>query len=410
MLRIILALSICLVLFALSCSGASDQPLSSPTAPAGTASPNGVSATPANGDGTGALPQVQLLRVFDNVTLSRTTGMTQAPDGSWWALDQSGKVVRFENRGDARAEQVIDISARLTSGGEQGLLGLAFAPDFARSRVFYLNYTASGPLRTVIGRFKANDAGTSADPGSETVVLEIADFASNHNGGQMAFGTDGYLYFSIGDGGGGNDPQDNGQNLGAMLGKIHRIDVSKPSGGLQYTIPPDNPFVGQSGARGEIWAYGLRNPWRFSFDTATGQMWAGDVGQNAREEVDLITKGGNYGWKIMEGSQCRGGGTNCDRAGLTLPVIDYATANGRCSVTGGYVYRGSAIPALRGAYVYGDYCSGEIWALRYDGSKVTEQGLIADLGTQLSSFAQDTNGEIYALGYGSNGQIFKLAP
>jgi glucose/arabinose dehydrogenase len=223
----------------------------------------------------------------------------------------------------------------------------------------------------------------------------------------MIFGTDGYLYFSIGDGGGGNDPQANGQNLGAMLGKIHRIDVSKPSGGLNYSIPADNPFVGRSGARSEIWAYGLRNPWRFSFDRATGQMWAGDVGQNAREEVDLITKGGNYGWKIMEGTQCLSGST-CDRTGLTLPVIDYATAGGRCSVTGGFVYRGSAIASLRGAYVYGDYCSGEVWALRYDGTRVTEQALIADLGGQLSSFAQDSTGELYALQYAANGGVFKL--
>jgi glucose/arabinose dehydrogenase len=406
----ITAVLLAVVFCATACSGDSNTPASTP---AGSETPviNPGIASPTAGDATGALPEVQLQRVFPDVSLKQTTGMFQAPDGAWWALDRTGKVVRFENRDDARAELVLDISDRLVdSGSEQGLLGLAFAPDFATSRAFYLNYTAPSPLRTVISRFIANSAGgTVSAAGTETVILTISDFAANHNGGQMVFGSDGYLYFSIGDGGGGNDPQGNGQNLNAMLGKIHRIDVSKPSGNLNYSIPPDNPFAGRSDARGEIWAYGLRNPWRFSFDSATGQMWAGDVGQNAREEVDVITKGGNYGWKIMEGSQCLSG-NSCDRTGLILPVIDYATANGRCSVTGGFVYRGSAIPALRGAYLYGDYCSGEIWALRYDGSQVTEQGMIADLNTQLSSFAQDATGELYALAYGASGGIFKLEP
>jgi glucose/arabinose dehydrogenase len=405
----ITAVLLAVLFFAAACSGGTDEPASTPAASETPAANPGV-ASPAAGDATGALPEVQLQRVFPNISLKQTTGMFQAPDGTWWALDRTGKVLRFENDDDARAALVLDISDRLVdSGSEQGLLGLAFAPDFETSRAFYLNYTAPSPLRTVISRFVASPDGTTSSANSEAVILTISDFASNHNGGQMVFGSDGYLYFSIGDGGGGNDPQGNGQNLNAMLGKIHRIDVSKPSGSLNYSIPADNPFAGRSDARGEIWAYGLRNPWRFSFDSETGQMWAGDVGQSAREEVDVITKGSNYGWKIMEGSQCLSG-NSCDRTGLTLPVIDYATANGRCAIVGGFIYRGSAIPALRGAYVYGDYCSGEVWALRYDGSKVTEQGLIANLNTQLSSFAQDSTGELYALAYGANGGIFRLTP
>jgi glucose/arabinose dehydrogenase len=399
-----------LTLVAVACGGDSNEPSPVPTtAPVTADVTNGSAATP-GADASGPLPQVQLQRAFPRVTVNEMTGMVQAPDGAWWVLDRTGKVLRLEDRNDAQPALVLDIRGRLIdSGSEQGLLGLAFAPDFATSHVFYLNYTAPNPLRTVIGRFVANPANGTVDAATETVILEIADFAQNHNGGQMVFGSDGYLYFSIGDGGGGNDPQNNGQNLNAMLGKIHRIDVSKPSGNLNYSIPPDNPFAGRSDARGEIWAYGLRNPWRFSFDSATGQMWAGDVGESAREEIDIITKGGNYGWKIMEGSQCRAGNT-CDRTGLTLPVIDYENGNGRCAVTGGYVYRGSAIPALRGAYVYGDYCSGEIWALRYDGTKVTEQTEIADLDSPLSSFAQDSSGELYALEFNANGHIFKLTP
>nr|ART39614.1 J542 [uncultured bacterium] len=406
----VLAIVFACVLLSAACNGDSentpttaDPAVTQPASPAATATPV------AAGDATGALPQVTLQRVFPNVAINEMTGLYQAPDGRWWATDQTGKVFAFDNRDEARPELVLDITDRVSdAGNEEGLLGLAFAPDFATSRAFYLNYSAANPRRTVVSRFLANAGGGQASsPGTETVILEIEDFASNHNGGQMVFGADGYLYFSIGDGGGGNDPMGNGQNLGAMLGKIHRIDVSKTAGSLNYAVPADNPFVGRSGARGEIWAYGLRNPWRFSFDSVTGQMWAGDVGQNAREEVDLITKGGNYGWKIMEGSQCLSG-TGCDRTGLILPVIDYATANGRCSVTGGFVYRGPTIPSLRGAYVYGDYCSGEVWGLRYDGTKVTEQGLIADLNTQLSSFAVDVQGELYALSYGASGGIFKL--
>jgi glucose/arabinose dehydrogenase len=293
------------------------------------------------------------------------------------------------------------------SGNEMGLLGFAFAPDFRQSGTFYVNYTAGNPRRTVISRFSSD--GRTADPASETVVLEVAQPFSNHNGGQIAFGPGGYLYIAFGDGGSSRDPMGNGQNLGALLGKILRIDVSGTEGGRAYRIPADNPFVGQSGARGEVWAYGFRNPWRFSFDLDTDELWAGDVGQNAREEVDLVAKGGNYGWAIMEGAQCLSG-SNCDRTGLIPPVIDYATANGNCAVTGGFVYRGSAIPGLVGAYVYADYCGGDVWGLRYSDGRVSDQGTLVDGSFPISSFAQDTHGELYVLAYGSPGGIFKLVP
>jgi glucose/arabinose dehydrogenase len=241
------------------------------------------------------------------------------------------------------------------------------------------------------------------------VLLEVAQPFVNHNGGQILFGPDGMLYIGFGDGGSARDPHGNGQNRGTLLGKLLRIDVGGRSGNLPYRIPPDNPFVGQAGTREEIWALGLRNPWRFSFDPETRALWAADVGQNTKEEIDVIQKGGNYGWAVMEGFDCLGGGSNCDRSGFIAPVFEYPTGQaGNCSVTGGFVYRGQAIPALRSAYVYGDYCSGRVWALRYDGTRVTEQAQLADGNIMISSFAVDAAGEIYALQHAANGGIFKL--
>ncbi len=239
-----------------------------------------------------------------------------------------------------------DLTDRVTSdGAEEGLLGFAPAPDFATSGVFYLYYTAANPLRGVLARFHLQPS-TGDVASTEQVLLEVPEPFPNHNGGQIVFGPDGYLYLGLGDGGSARDPQHNGQNLDTLLAKILRLDVSGDA--ASYTVPPDNPFVGRTDARPEIWAYGLRNPWRFSFDTATGDLWVGDVGQDTREEVDVVTKGGNYGWSIMEGSQCLGGGSNCDRTGLTLPVYDYANAGQNCAITGGFVYRGKAIAGAAG--------------------------------------------------------------
>ena len=365
-----------------------------------------VTVTPSAADPAGLPNRINLERVFPNLTFARMTGLHQSPDGRWYVLEQRGRVLVFDNWPDAQAQVFLDLTNRVNAtGSEEGLLGLAFAPDFSTSRAFYLYYSAIGQRRTVLSRFVADPSGSG---GAETVLLEIPQPFANHNGGQIAFGPDGYLYVGLGDGGSARDPMSNGQNLGVLLGKILRIDVASASANLPYAIPADNPFLGRAGARGEIWAYGVRNPWRFSFDPQTGDLWVGDVGQNEREEVNLVTKGGNYGWAIMEGTGCLGQ-PPCDQEGLMVPIKEYETGQ-NCSITGGFVYRGTAIPVLRGAYVYSDYCSGRIWALRYNGSTVTADGELFDANIQISSFARDNDGELYVLAHGDAGGIFKLVP
>ena len=353
-------------------------------------------------------------RAFPALGFQNMTGLYDPGDGTnrLFVLEQPGRIRVFENREDVQSAQVfLDITSRVNSrGNEEGLLGLAFAPDFATSGHFFLDYTAANPRRTVISRFTvASPRDGVADPASEFVILEIDQPYENHNGGQIAFGPDGYLYIGMGDGGSAFDPQKNGQNLGVLLGKLLRIDVSQGEGEHRYRIPRDNPFVGQQGARGEIWAYGLRNPWRFSFDRPGGALWLGDVGQNAREEIDLIAKGGNYGWSRMEGTLCVPASVaTCDRTGLTLPILDYPTKDGNCAVTGGFIYRGNAAPSLKGSYIYGDFCSGRIWALRYDGSQITENALLVDSTLSITSFGVDSRGELYVLDRGSRNGIYRL--
>jgi len=278
---------------------------------------------------------------------------------------------------------------------EEGLLGIAFAPDYAASGRFYVWYSAGPPRRERLSRFVAS--GAAADPASEEVLLEVDDPYPNHNGGGMAFGPDGMLYIGEGDGGSAGDPQGNGQRLDTLLGKILRIDVSPARG---YAVPADNPFVGIATARQEIWAYGFRNPWRLSFDSATGELWAGDVGQNRWEEVDRVVRGGNYGWSIAEGAHCYKPASGCDVTGTVLPWAEYGHDAG-CSITGGYVYRGEALPELRGWYVYGDFCSGRIWAVNTDGDHGTPVPL-ADTGLAISSFGLDRAGELYILDFGGS--------
>jgi len=343
------------------------------------------------------------------------TGLYQAPDGSdrWFVSEQGGRILVFEDEDNVgEAAVFLDITDRVSAGSfEEGLLGLAFAPDFGVSGDLYVNYTAQGPRRTVVARFSVARPGGQPDRRSEAVLLEVGQPFANHNGGQMLFGPDGYLYIAFGDGGAAGDPMNNAQDRAKLLGKLLRIDVGRTGPGRPYAIPSDNPFIGQGGdVREEIWAYGLRNPWRFSWDAAGGRLWLGDVGQNSREEIDVIEKGANYGWNIMEASECLGGGTGCNMAGLTLPVFDYARDGDECSVTGGFVYRGEAMPALGGTYVYGDYCSGRIWGLRYDGTTVTAQGELIDSDIRISSFAQGSDGELYALEHADAGGIFKVVP
>ena len=375
--------------------------------PIPTSAPAAASDTPASAGG--ALPRVRTETVFPRVSFDRMVFLTH-PDGipdRLYLVLQPGRIMAFDNVADPSSPQTfLDIQSRVSDrGNEEGLLGLAFDPDYANNGYFYVYYSAASPRRSVIARYHAPPGTQRVDPTTEKIIMEIGQPFSNHNGGQVTFGPDGYLYVGLGDGGSGGDPRGHGQNLGTLLGTILRIDVSTLDKTGSYAVPPDNPLVGMQGARPEIWAYGLRNPWRFSFDRETGDLWTGDVGQNKLEEIDIIKPGANYGWNIVEGTLCFRD-SPCSSEGLEPPVAEYGR-NGGCSVTGGYVYRGERIPSLVGAYLYGDFCTGNIWALRYDGGKVVGQALIADTGLQIASFAEGPDGEVYILSF--TGEIARLA-
>jgi len=342
----------------------------------------------------------QVERVFPDLSFQEMTNLVQ-PDGMSdliFITEQRGIIYAFSANNSQQAGVFLDITGRVNrAGNEEGLLGLAFDPAYQENGYFYVCYTAADPRRSVLSRFSLDQEDTDvADPQSEVIVMEVAQPFSNHDGGQLAFGPDGYLYIGLGDGGSAGDPQGNGQNLGTLLGKILRIDVSGLSGPGDYEIPADNPFVDTAGARAEIWAFGLRNPWRFSFDSEAGLLWAGDAGQGSWEEIDIIAKGANYGWNIMEGSHCYSPSAGCSQSGLTLPVFEYDHSQG-CVVIGGHVYRGDQIASLQGHYIYGDYCSGRIWALAYDGSVVTENILLVDSELNITSFGEDLAGNLYIL-------------
>ena len=355
-----------------------------------------------------AAPGVRVEAAFPQLRFRRPIYFTHAPDGTnrLFVVEQSGRVHRFKNNPGARSTHlVLDISAWVgRRGEEEGLLGLAFHPEFETNQYVYLHYTAArGTRRNVLARFVMGRAGV-IDPRSKQVVLEVAQPWSNHNGGMIAFGPDGYLYISLGDGGAGGDPRGHGQSRARLLGSILRIDVDHVRDGLTYAIPPDNPFVGVADTRGEIWAYGLRNVWRFSFDRLRGDLWAGDVGQDTWEEINLIKKGRNYGWNVREGRHPFG---RLDRAGpFEEPIIEHGRDEAK-SITGGYVYRGGQIPALRGHYVYGDFVTGLIWALRYDGERVTEHHCLGRVPA-ITSFGEDREGELYITSL--NGQLYRLVP
>lgn len=347
-------------------------------------------------------------KAFPNLTFTYPVDLESPPDGSnrIFVVEQAGRILSFPNLpGTNSAKVFLDIRDKVSSGGEMGLLGLAFHPKFSSNGYFYVNYDASTPRRTVIAGLRVSATNPdSADPASETILLEYNQPFTNHKGGQLRFGPDGYLYIAAGDGGSAGDPYNNAQNLSSLLSKILRIDVDGAQGGKPYGIPPDNPFVGTS-SRGEIWAYGLRNPWRFSFDPKTGWLWAGDVGQDAIEEIDIVRKGGNYGWHIMEGRSCFNPSSDCDTAGLIMPNWQYHHDVGNC-IIGGLVYRGAALPALTGAYIYADFGSGRIWALRYDGiSEQVNQELLRS-SVAISSFGTDQTNEMYLVGY--DGHIYRL--
>jgi hypothetical protein len=309
-----------------------------------------------------------------------------------------------------RKAPFLDISDRVNSSGtEQGLLGLAFHPQFKQTGLLYVNYTNSKD-RTVVSSFRATGGINGyADARSEKMLLTFAQPYANHNGGDLAFGRDGYLYIATGDGGSAYDPQGNGQNLRTLLGKILRIDVRPMvvNGRTQpYRIPPDNPFVSSpSGARKEIFAYGLRNPWRISFDRTNGELWAADVGQDELEEVNLIKKGRNYGWNVMEGSKCYDVST-CKPTKYEKPVFEYNHTSGGKSVTGGYVYRGVAIPALKGKYVLADFLSGRMWTLEKRTTGTYLSTILKTNKSYISSFGEDERGELFAVTY--QGGLYKL--
>jgi glucose/arabinose dehydrogenase len=343
--------------------------------------------------------RVRLVQVAE---LQQPVAMAVRPgDRAVYVAEQTG-AVRALRAGKVDPTPVVDLSDQVTAGGEQGLLGLAFSPD---GRFLYLNFTdTDGDSRVV----ELTMRGGRADPGSLRLLLRVEDPFANHNGGQLAFGPDRLLYIAFGDGGGGGDPEGNGQSLGTLLGKILRIDP-RPAGGRPYRVPSGNPFVDRGGgARPEIWAYGLRNPWRFSFDPASGDLWIGDVGQNAWEEVDrepARSGGRNYGWNRREGLHAFEGERP---AGAVDPVIEYGREGGACTVIGGSVYWGRRIPGLRGAYLYGDYCAGWVRAARVRGGRVAEQ---RDLGLSvpnLTSFGVDPAGELYAMSLA--GPVYRLGP
>ncbi|HEY9842715.1 MAG TPA: PQQ-dependent sugar dehydrogenase [Candidatus Obscuribacterales bacterium] len=318
-----------------------------------------------------------------------------------YITEQTGRV-RMAEAGKLLAAAFLDIRGRVRSGGEMGLLSLAFHPGYPKVAKVYVDYTADqGGLHTRISEFSIDPRNGLAKAGSERVLLRIPQPYENHNGGQIAFGPDGMLYIGMGDGGSGGDPHGNGQNGGSLLGKLLRIDVNASP----YKVPGDNPFVGKPGYRPEIWAIGLRNPWRFSFDRASRLLYVADVGQNAWEEVDIVRKGGNYGWNRMEGRHCFEPARGCNSAGLQLPIAEYGHDLGN-SITGGYVYRGGRFKALQGIYFYADFGSGRLFGLRYDGKRVSWQQQLLNTGLNLSSFGEDAAGEIYLLDYG--GKVFQI--
>jgi glucose/arabinose dehydrogenase len=349
-------------------------------------------------------PQISLARVITG--LAMPVHITHAGDGSGrlFAVEQAGRI-RIFSGGTLLPLPFLDIASRVGCCGERGLLSVAFPPGYSSKRYFYVDYTNTGG-NTVVSRFRLTTDPDLADPGSEQVVLTIVQPYANHNGGQLAFGPDGYLYVGMGDGGSAGDPQNNAQNGAALLGKILRIDVE--SGAAPYAVPPSNPFAGRAGYRGEIWALGLRNPWRFSFDRRTGDLYIADVGQNQYEEIDFQPAGDsggeNYGWRTMEAGHCFDPNP-CTQTGLVQPVFEYDHSNG-CSVTGGFVYRGGLYPRMQGVYFFSDYCSGRLWGLRRDGSSWQTTQLL-DSTFAVSTFGEDEAGNIYLSDYNA-GDVYKL--
>jgi glucose/arabinose dehydrogenase len=346
--------------------------------------------------------------------LSSPIGVTNARDGSGrlFVVEQTG-AVRIVKGGNLAPVAFIDISRSVSRGGEQGLLGLAFHPSYKTNGKLYLSYTdLSGT--SIVREYRVSSSDPDrVDGASGRTLLRVKQPYENHNGGHIAFGPDGYLYIGLGDGGSGGDPGNRAQSRTTLLGKLLRIDVNRRTGSLPYGIPSSNPYVGRSGLD-QIWAYGLRNPWGFSFDRSTGDLWIGDVGQGAWEEVDRAPATGgrnagralNFGWRVMEGAHCFRPSSGCVRTGKTLPLTEYGHSGGRCSVTGGNVYRGAAYPDLVGAYFFGDYCSGEIWYVDRAAARGVAPRLALDTDALITGFGEDQVGELYLTDAG--GRLYRI--
>ncbi|HYO99665.1 MAG TPA: PQQ-dependent sugar dehydrogenase, partial [Pyrinomonadaceae bacterium] len=347
------------------------------------------------------VPPVTLEPVLSN--LSSPVLVTNARDGSnrLFVVEQPGRIQVLQP-GASSPSVFLDITAKVVAGGERGLLGLAFHPQFQANRRLFVNYTRQPDGATVIAEYRASATNPNVAESSETVLLVIPQPFTNHNGGMIAFGADGFLYIGMGDGGSANDPQNRAQNVEDLLGKMLRINVDQANGSVPYSSPSDNPYFGATPGRDEIYAVGLRNPFRFSFDRASGQLYAGDVGQGVREEIDIITRGGNYGWRVFEGTRCTNlGPAQCVAANFQAPVAEYEHTGGRCSVTGGYVYRGTRGTLPTGAYIYGDFCSGEMFLLQG-----AAQSFLQDTNLSISSFGEDERGELYVVSLG--GTVHRL--
>lgn len=349
---------------------------------------------------------VQLVEVVGG--FRRPLYVTGAGDvsGRLFIVEQFGQIHVYQN-GALLPAPFLDVSSLIsTRGNEQGLLGLAFHPDYAANGAFYINYTDVRGDTAVVRYTVSQDNPDVADPASAQIILQIDQPFGNHNGGHLVFGPDGYLYIGMGDGGSGGDPQGNAQNPATLLGKMLRIDVN---GGEPYGIPADNPFVNDASYAPEIWALGLRNPWRYSFDRATGDLYVADVGQNVWEEVNFVpassSGGENYGWNFLEGTHPFSGAATPE--GLMMPFFEYSHREGGCSVTGGYVYRGQAVPDLQGVYLFGDYCSGIIWASYRDQAGNWQTNPFLQFDDTISSFGEDEQGELYLVSHG--GTVFKFA-
>jgi glucose/arabinose dehydrogenase len=347
--------------------------------------------------------------------LSSPLLVTHAGDGSnrLFVVEQTGRI-RIVKGGDLQAAAFIDISRSVSRGGEQGLLGLAFHPSFESNRKLYLSYTDLNGTSVIREYTTLASNPDRVDGGSGRTLLRVKQPYDNHNGGHIAFGPDGLLYIGLGDGGSAGDPGNRAQNRNTLLGKLLRIDVNRRTGTLPYGIPATNPYVGRTGLD-QIWAFGLRNPWRFSFDRVTGDLWIGDVGQGAWEEINrsLATSGrnagraANYGWRVMEGAHCYSPSSGCSRTGKILPVTEYSHGGGRCSVTGGYVYRGTTYPDLVGAYLFADYCSGEIWFIDRGASRGVKPTRAIDTSSRVTSFGEDEAGELYVTS--AEGALYRLS-